>query len=190
MISNLLSVLDFLVSEGCHCEAFFGVATGFFVGATAAFCAVAIPCFCRGEASGMRFVGPPVTPFPDASPLPHGTQRGALPLPTDPIPVFCRGEAELSKTRSQGFCLAPTAWYAARCPTPTRRPQSPRWRQLRAKPPAGTNPPAKESSPPAPWSNSGVQFAPPGPFFESAGITARKTTGSLLPAPAGSTAAG
>ena len=31
----------------------------------------------RGEASGMRCAGSPVTPFPDASPLLRGTQRGA-----------------------------------------------------------------------------------------------------------------
>ena len=39
------------------------------------------------------------------------------------IPVFCRGEAELSKTRSQGFSLAPTPRHAVRCPAPTRRPR-------------------------------------------------------------------
>jgi len=33
---------------------------------------------CRGEASGMGCVGSTVTPFPDASPLPHGTQRGSF----------------------------------------------------------------------------------------------------------------
>ena len=155
MISNPLSVLNFLVSEGLSlrgaAEAIPVFCRGRSVhGLTSPSPRIdlplptdPIPVFCRGEASSMRCLGSTVMPFQDASPLPHGTRRGALPQradrgvlcrPQSPVfcrggacphpsvvawrrgnPVFCRGEAELSKTRSQGFCLAPTAWYAARC---------------------------------------------------------------------------
>ena len=155
MISNPLSVLSFLVSEGLSlrgaAEAIPVFCRGRSVhGLTSPSPRIdlplptdPIPVFCRGEASSMRCLGSTVMPFQDASPLPHGTRRGALPQradrgvlcrPQSPVfcrggacphpsvvawrrgnPVFCRGEAELSKTRSQGFCLAPTAWYAARC---------------------------------------------------------------------------
>ena len=56
------------------------------------------------------------------SPAPTRQPRRSVPTA---IPVFCRGEAELSKTRSQGFCLAPTPRRAARCAAPARRPKSP-----------------------------------------------------------------
>ncbi len=80
----------------CHCAP------------TAAFCAKAIPCFCRGRS--MRGEDK-VNPCTD------------LPPRADRNPCFCRGEAELSKTRSQGFCLAPTPRHAAWCPAPTPRPR-------------------------------------------------------------------
>ena len=117
MISNPLSVLDFLVSEGCHCEAFFGVATGFFVGATAAFCADRNPLFfvgvglvpthpsLHGGAAILYFVGarqnsPRHDPKGSASPLPHGTRRGALPQRADRNPP-AGGSLEQSRQQEQ-----------------------------------------------------------------------------------------
>jgi len=64
-------------------------------------------------------------------PRPYTQACSAVPCPcaptaavcADPIPVFCRGEAEPSGSRLGEFSLAPTPRHAARCPAPAPRPR-------------------------------------------------------------------
>ena len=55
-----------------------------------------IPCFCRGEASGNGVTGEPTHIMPDASPLPHGTWRGALYLRADRNPALRRHDIKVT----------------------------------------------------------------------------------------------
>ena len=66
-----------------------------------------IPVFCRGEASSMRCLGSTVMPFQDASPLPHGTRRGALPLRADHSGCHCKAQPKQSGDFQKRDCHAP-----------------------------------------------------------------------------------
>ena len=163
MISNPLSVLSFLVSEGlslrgaaeaipvfCRGRSVHGLTSpspriDLPLRADRGVLCRGNPCFCRGrsvhgltspspridlplqkQGIGLARRGRSVHGLTSPSPridLPlqkqgvgsaqnaRSARRGRAPR----CMPGCRGEAELSKTRSQGFCLAPTAWYAARC---------------------------------------------------------------------------
>ena len=95
---------------------------------TAAFCAEAIPVFCKGEASGNGITGEPAHLMPDASPLraiqnrvgqrPSRLRVGTSPAPTRRPRRSVPRQSLFFVEAQCGASVAPTTWYTARYAAP------------------------------------------------------------------------
>ena len=140
MISNPLSVLNFLVSEGLSlrgaAEAIPVFCRGRSVhGLTSPSPRIdlplptdPIPVFCRGEASGNGITGEPAHLMPDASPLraiqnrvgqrPSRLRVGTSPAPTRRPRRSVPRQSLFFVEAQCGASVAPTTWYTARYAAP------------------------------------------------------------------------